>query len=37
MREKARDKGRLEDIVYYSNNVIQLIKGVSYERLMTDM
>ena len=37
MREKARDKGRLEDIVYYSNNVIQLIKGVSYEWLMTDM
>ncbi len=27
MREKARDKGRLEDIVYYSNNVIQLIKA----------
>ena len=27
MRERARDKGRLEDILEYSNNVSELIEG----------
>ena len=37
MREKARDKGRLEDIVEYSNNVSKLIEGVSYEQFTSDI
>ena len=36
MRERARDKGRLEDIVEYSANVIMLIKGYTYESLVSD-
>lgn len=31
MRERARDKGRLEDIIEYSNHVTQFVQGVSYE------
>ena len=31
MRERARDKGRLEDILEYSGNVTALIEGQSYE------
>lgn len=31
MRERARDKGRLEDILEYSRNVTALIEGQSYE------
>ena len=33
MRELARDKGRLQDIIDYSNNVIELIEGVSCDDL----
>ncbi len=36
MRERARDKGRLEDIVEYSNNVTMLIEGYSFEKLVAD-
>ena len=36
MRERARDKGRLEDIIEYSNNVTMLIEGYSYEELVAD-
>lgn len=36
MRERARDKGRLEDIVEYSNNVAMLIEGFTYEALIGD-
>ena len=36
MREKARDKGRLEDIIEYSNNVTNLIEGYSLEALIAD-
>ena len=36
MRERARDKGRLEDIIEYSNNVTMLIEGYSFEKLMAD-
>ena len=37
MREKARDKGRLEDILEYSNNVSKLIEGISYEQFTNDI
>lgn len=36
MRERARDKGRLEDIIEYSNNVMMLIDGCSFEQLVSD-
>ena len=36
MRERARDKGRLEDIVAYSNNVSLLVEGYSLEALVAD-
>ena len=36
MRERARDKGRLEDIIEYSSNVTNLIKGYSLEALVAD-
>jgi uncharacterized protein with HEPN domain len=36
MRERARDKGRLEDIVEYSSNVTNLIEGYSLEALIAD-
>ena len=36
MRERARDKGRLEDIIEYSTNVTSLIEGYSLERLIAD-
>ena len=36
MRERARDKGRLEDIIAYSTNVTNLIEGYSLEALIAD-
>ena len=36
MRERARDKGRLEDIVEYSANVMMFIKGYTFESLISD-
>lgn len=36
MRERARDKGRLEDILEYSNNVSMLIEGHTLETLVAD-
>ena len=36
MRERARDKGRLEDIVEYSRNVTMLIERYSLEALIDD-
>ena len=33
MREHSRDRGRLEDILKYTQNVEQIISGVSYEQL----
>ena len=36
MRERVRDKGRLEDIIEYSNNVTMLIKGYTLEGLIAD-
>lgn len=31
-----RDKGRLEDIVEYSHNVMNFVEGISFEELMND-
>lgn len=36
MRERARDKGRLEDIVEYSSNVTMLIEGHTFESFVGD-
>lgn len=36
MRERARDKGRLEDIIEYSNHVTQFMEGVSFEELASN-
>ena len=36
MRERARDKGRILDIIEYANNVTMLIEGYSYEALVKD-
>lgn len=36
MRERARDKNRLQDIVEYSNNVTMLIDGYDYDKLVAD-
>ena len=36
MRERARDKGRLQDIVEYSNNVTMLVEGLTLDELVAD-
>lgn len=36
MREKARDKGRLQDILEYSRNAMQFAEGISYEQFVAD-
>ena len=36
MRERARDKGRLADIIEYSDNVAKFIKGHSFESFVAD-
>lgn len=36
MRERARDKGRLQDILDYCQNAMQFAKDVSYEQFVTD-
>lgn len=36
MRERARDKGRLEDIIEYSNRVTQFLQGVSLEKFTSN-
>ena len=37
MRELARDKGRLEDIVEYSANVLKILEGIDFERFESDI
>ena len=37
MREHSRDKGRLEDIVFYANNVKKILAGVSYDDFVNDI
>lgn len=36
MRERTRDKSRLQDIVEYSDNVTTLIEGYDYDKLVAD-
>ena len=36
MRERARDKGRLEDIIEYSDNVTMLIKGHTFATFVSN-
>jgi len=36
MRERARDRGRLEDIIEYSNNVTKFINGHTFETFVAD-
>jgi uncharacterized protein with HEPN domain len=36
MREPSRDKGRLEDMVSYSDNVINFIEGKTFEEFISD-
>lgn len=36
MRERSRDKGRLEDIVEYSNHVTNFVQGISHEEFVAD-
>ena len=37
MRERSRDKGRLEDIVEYSNHVTEIIKETDYNSFLSDI
>lgn len=37
MRELARDKGRLEDIIEYSNNVLKITEGVEYDEFANNI
>lgn len=37
MREHSRDRGRLEDIVKYAQNVNFIISGISYEEFTKDI
>ncbi|MBO6118566.1 MAG: DUF86 domain-containing protein [Bacteroidales bacterium] len=37
MREKARDKGRIEDIIKYSENVAKCVEGATYEEFIADI
>ena len=37
MREHSRDRGRLEDILKYAQNVELIISGISYEQFVADI
>ena len=37
MREKSRDKGRIEDIIRYSENIRKMIDGVSFDKFKNDI
>lgn len=36
MRERARDKGRIQDIIEHTINVEELIKGFTYNKFLND-
>ena len=36
MRERARDKGRLQDIIEHADNVAMLIDGFSLDTFISD-
>ena len=37
MREHSRDRGRLEDILKYAQNVELIIEGISFEEFTKDI
>ena len=37
MREHSRDRGRLEDILKYAQNVEQIVNGITYEQFVADI
>jgi uncharacterized protein with HEPN domain len=37
MREHSRDRGRLEDILKYAQNVEQIVSGITYEQFVDDI
>ena len=37
MREHSRDRGRLEDILKYAQNVEQIVSGISFEQFVADI
>ncbi len=37
MREHSRDRGRLEDILKYAQNVEQIVNGITYEQFVVDI
>ena len=36
MKERARDKGRLEDIIEHADNIAMFMEGYTLEMLMAD-
>lgn len=36
MRERARDKGRIQDIIEHSSNVEELMQGLTYDDFLND-
>lgn len=37
MREHSRDRGRLEDIIKYGQNVEKIIEGITFEEFVSDL
>lgn len=37
MRERLRDRGRIEDIVYYCKNVVKIVAGVELDSFADDI
>ena len=37
MREHSRDKGRLEDILKYGQNVKSIVSGITFEEFVRDI
>ena len=37
MREHSRDRGRLEDMLKYAQNVEQIVRGITYEQFVADI
>ena len=37
MREHSRDRGRLEDMLKYAQNVEQIVSGITYEQFVADI
>lgn len=37
MREHSRDRGRLEDILKYAQNVEQMVSDITYDEFVSDI